>query len=302
MPGAGSGSLAFGKEGEFMNSLQGAPDYWGFGRNPTITDLSLDNQLQRLRAAGAVQSVESVKQNFEGAVNVEAVVSSDVHSDVEDLVFNDGGTGFTNGEPAYGRVFAGIDFIGGVAERALKGCIPVEYTLNYEQGGMLTYSLNMLYAGEDLNTEITPSSITEASEGTSVPWHGATLTIDSGTVADLQSAALSISEIARFTRGASPTPTGAVNGPCTTTLDATALFNGPTRTELAYGEADATSPQDAMTSVSGSLELADRNGTVSTYDLPNLKPDTASWNDVLSGDTNTTDQTTFNVDGEVTVS
>ena len=307
MTGAGAASLAFAHEQSFLGSLVDAdsdstPDYYAFGRNPSITDLSLENQAQRLRDAGMVQSVESVKQNFEGAINIEAVISSDVHAEVEKLVFNDGGSGFKFGRPSFGRIFAGIDYIDGTAERALKGCIPVEYSINYEEGGMTTFSLNLLFADEDLATSITPSSVTQVSDGTSVPDHGVTITIDGGSgVSKLQSATLSISDISRFHRGASPTPEDAVIGPCTTTLDVEAIFTGPSRTELAYGATGSTTPQDSMTAVAGSVALDVDGTTLSTYTLPKLKPDSHSWNDVISADTDTTDQTTFNVDGQVTV-
>lgn len=56
MTGAGSGELVGGIEGEFANSLidsdsNGTPDLFGFGRNPTIEELNLDNQLDRLRTS-----------------------------------------------------------------------------------------------------------------------------------------------------------------------------------------------------------------------------------------------------------
>jgi len=212
MTGAGSASLAFGKERSFKGSLidadsNGNPDYWQFGRNETLTDLSLDNQLQRLNEAGAVESVESVKQNFEGAVSVEAAISADTYGDVEDLVYNNGGTSFTNGRPASARIFAGVDYLDGTAERELIGCIPVDFTpVSYEQGGMATFSISFLYADETLATSITPSSVTSVSSGTSAPFHAITLDIDGTTVSKLQSATLSFGSLYRFERGPGPPP------------------------------------------------------------------------------------------------
>jgi len=302
--GGGAASLAFGKEQSFTGALSGPPDYWAFGRNPTLTDLSLENQLQRLDEADAVESVESVKTNFEGAVAVEAVVSADVHGDVHDLVFNDGGTAFTSGRPTTGRIYAGIDYLDGTAERELIGCIPVDYSVTYEQGAMTTYSLTMLYADEAEATSITPTSVTQASDGSSVPFHGTDLTIDSASVTKLQSTTLSISNIARFQRGGETAPVDAVIAAPETTLDMSAIFSGPEkRLDLAYGGGSVSEPQDQLSSVTGSLSLTSKGGTsVATYGLPKLKPDTYQWADLIDAETDLTEPTTFHVNGGVTVS
>ncbi|WP_135807360.1 hypothetical protein [Halorussus marinus] len=306
MTGAGSASLAFAKEETFADTLvdsdtDGNPEYYKFGRNPTLTELELANTLQRMREGDKVESVDSVAQNLEGAVSVEATVSADVHADVHDLVFNDGGTGFTSGRAASGRIYAGVDYLTGTAERELIGCIPLEYSVSYEQGGMVTYSLSMAYADENLATSITPSNITGPSDGGDVPFHGFTLTVDGATVAKLQSAELSISDIARYQWGADRNPVDAVIATPTTSLTVDAIFTGPDRTEIAYGAADATSPQDSLTSVSGSADLSAAGSSVTTYNLPKLKPDTHSWNDLITGDADASEDTEFHVNGGVTV-
>jgi hypothetical protein len=307
MTGAGSATLAFAKEETFADTLvdsdgDGNPEYFKFGRNPSVTELELANTLQRMREGDEVESVDSVAQNLEGAVSIEATVSKDVHDDVHDLVFNDGGTGFTSGRSASGRIYTGIDYLTGTAERELIGAIPLEYSVSYEQNEMVTYSLSMAYADEALNTSITPSSIAGPSDGNDVPFHGFTLTVDGATVTKLQSAELSISDIARFQWGADRNPVDAVISTPTTSLTVDATFTGPDRTEIAYGAADATSPQDSLSSVTGSANLSATGSSVATYDLPKMKPDTYSWNDLISGDTDTTDNTEFHVNGGVTVS
>jgi len=303
MTGAGSGSLAFGKEDSFKGSLSGAPDYWQFGRNETLTELSLDNQLQRLDEAGAVESVESVKQNFEGAVEVEAVISSDTFGDVEDLVFTDGGTAFQKGRPPSGRIFAGVDYLDGTAERELVGCIPVDFTpVSYDQGGMATFSVSFLYATENLGTSITPSNVTSVSSGTSAPFHAVDVQIDGATVTKLQSAEVSINSISRFQYGsAGPEPVDAVIDSPETELSTEAIFTGPSRLELALGGADATSPQTRVGSVSGQVAVTGDGTNASTYDLADITPATESWNNVIS-DEDTTESITFNSDGGVSVS
>lgn len=307
MTGGGSGSLAFGKETEFKGALEtdanDDPEYWQFGRDETITDLSLDNQLQRLEAADAVESVESVKQNFEGAVAVEAAISADTFNDVEDLVFNDGGAGFVAGRPNSAKIYAGVDYLDGTTERELVGCIPTDFTpVAYEQGGMATFSITFLYATENLDTTITPSNVNAVSSGTSAPFHAITVDIDGTTVSKLQSAEISISEISRFQYGqAGPEPVDAVIASPTTELSTDAIYSGPDRLELALGGANATSPQARVDAVSGTVDINVDGTAVSTYDLADLTPATETWSNVIATD-DTTEQVTFNSDGGVTVS
>lgn len=304
MTGAGSGELIFGHEGEFANSIvdsdsDGTPDLFAFGRNPSITELSLDNQLQELREGDAVWSQESVKQNFEGAIGVEATVSADVHDEVEKIVFNDAGTGMKAGLASSARVFVGAQYPTGKATEEYLGCIPIEYEVSYEQGGMVTYSLSMAYADQrpDPTTDLTTA--TRVSDGSSVPFHGFELQVDGTTVADLQSASLSLSDIARLQYGTSPTANRGVIANPSAELTANALFSTPDRLDMARGAADSA-PPDTLSSVTGTITLTADGTTVSTYNLSKLKPATHNWNQVLAPD-DTADETQFNVDGEVTV-
>jgi len=308
MVSAGAATVAFAKEQQPMGTLvdgdsDGTPEYWKFGRDPTINELDLQRELTRLTEGDEAEYVESVAGNLEGAFSVEAVVSSDVHGDVENLVFNNAdGTGFEPGRAASGRVFTGIDYLSGTAERELIGCIPLEYSLSYEQGETFTYSLSMAYADEKLSTSITPSSINSVSDGTSAMFHGVDLQIDGAAVSLLQSAELSITNISRFLRGASHIAEDAVLARPETELTVNSVLTGPSRTELAYGSVGATETAARMNNVSGSLGVSVDGTSVSTYNFSKLKPNNNSWNDVISdGDTDTADETTFHVNGSLAV-
>jgi hypothetical protein len=298
MTGAGSGSLAFAPEDSF-DTLPGTPSYYEFGRNTTVTELNLQNTLQRTRAVGQTESVESIAQRLEGAFAVEAVASADVHSNVHDIIFNDGGTGFTTGAAASARVYPGVDYLSGTAERELQACIPLEYSVTYEEGGLVRYALTMAYADEGLNTSLTPSSVTTVSEGTSAPFHGVGLTIDSAAQGQyLQNTTLSITGISRFRRGAQRAPVDAVAGPCNATLETTAIITGTDELELAYGAADATAPQDEVGGVSASLDIATASGTnIATYNMSGVTPNTHAWGDLISADNDTTDEIGWQVNG-----
>lgn len=307
MPGAGSGELIIGHEQDFMGSLvdadsDGTPELWGAGRNDTITELDLQNQLENLSQGDTVWDVESVKTNFEGAIGIEAEISADVHSDgVEPIVFNDAGTGITPGVASSARIFTGVQYPTGNAQRELLGCIPLTYEISYEQGSMVTYSLTMAYADEEPGGTVDLSTATRASDGSTVPFHGFQLDIDGTTLEDEQSVTLSISDIARLEYGSSPTANWGLIANPSATLDVTANFTEPSRLELARGSSTGAAA-DTLDSVPATMTLTSMGGvTVSTYNLEKLKPDSYSWSEVLSGET-TTDSTTFNVTGQDAVS
>jgi len=301
MTGAGSGSLAFGLEDSFLGSVTGGPDYYGFGRDPTLSEASIDNMLQRMPEAGSVWSVESVKDNFEGAVTVEAVVNADVFPSVEDIVFNgtngSGDKAIVAGRPQTATVFTGVDYLDGTTERALEGCIPQSFSIDYTQDGKVRYTLGMLYADESSNTSITPSSVTTASEGSHAAAQDFSLDISGTSIPKLQSATLSIDNIARFQRDGNPTPADVVVGRPQATLETTGIYSGPSRLERAYGSASATSPQDRLDGVAATVGIANDGTTISTYNLATVSPATYDWSDVIS-ESDTTEPITWNVDGE----
>lgn len=311
MTGGGTADLAFGFEGSFLGSVtdtgtDGNPDYYGFGRDPTLTEASLDNVLQRLNQGNATFSVESVNDNFEGAVTIEAVVSDAVFGEVEDLVFNgtdgSGDKTIVGGRPQSFKIYAGIDYLDGTTERVLEGAIVTDFEIRYQQDGKNRFTLTCLYADESSNTTITPSSVTTAADGDYSTAHDFDLSIDTVTVPKLQSATLSISNIARFQRDGNPTPADIVVAQPTASLETTGIYDGPTRLELALGASGATSTEDRVNSVGATLTLSSAATTISTYNLAKCTPGTYGWSDLISGDADLVENVSWNVDGEPAVS
>lgn len=302
MTGAGSATLAVATE----SSFRGGPDSNGFsafGRNPTVQTLSLDNQLTRLREAGVIESVKTIKGNFEGAFGVEATVNVATHDTIERWVFNDGGGGFTSGRATSAEVRAGVEYLDetGTGEdiRALQGAIPTDYEVVYQQGDLVRYSVSCLYADED-DSKGAPSSVTVPAGGGDAASHSFSLSIDGATVSKLQSTTLSFGSLYRFERGPGPTPVAAVLANPVTTLDAEAIYGGPGQLELAYGGA-VSSPQDRLDGVSAAVDITVDGTTVSTYTLPSVKPNNYEWSSLLEPDDDTTDPVTFLASGGVSV-
>jgi hypothetical protein len=197
-------------------------------------------------------------------------------------------------------VFAGVDYPTGSATEKYLGCTPTEFSIEYEQEGMATFTLSLLYADQEPDPTEDLTTATRVADDTSVPWHGMDYQVDGTTVQDLQSASLSISDIARLQYGASPTANRGVIAAPSATLDVEAIFTAETRLDLARG-ASSSAPPDRLSSVTGTLTLSDSNGTVSTYNLSGLKPDTWSWNQILATE-DTTDSVTFNITDDNAVS
>ncbi len=300
MTGAGSGEAIFGHEETFRGSLvdsdsDGTPDLYAPGRNASLTDLSLDRALERVRDPNAVEAVESIATQIEGAIEVEAAVTQSIQPAIEQWVFNDSGA-FATGRASTTGWYVGVDYLDGSAARQLSGVIPLEYRLSYTGEGLATYQVTAAYASEELDVSIPTTDITRPITGETVPFHGVDLSIDGATVAKLQSATLTITDISRFHRDAQPTPVDATIAAPTATLDVEAILTGTSRTELAYGGAGATTLQDAVDSVPGELTLSVAGSPISTYALDSLTPEGTSWENVLATD-DTTESQTFHVNG-----
>lgn len=300
----GAATVAFGKETSFMGALEdsdsdGNPEYYLPGRNLQIQTVELSNALRRMRTPDSAESVESIAGNLEGAFTAEWVLNADRVGDVHDIVFNDAGTGFTDGVAATSRWFTGIDYIGGTAERELIGVTPTEFRVEYTEGGMIRQSLTAVYGDEESNTSITPSNIQTAGDGQSVPSHGADLTVDTVSQTKLESATLSVSNIARFQRGASRTPLEAVIAAPEATLDVEAVFSEADQLELAYGGGGsaATTPQDSLAEASGTLSFDVDGATATTYNLSAMKADSYGWEDLVAADSDLSESVSLQVNG-----
>lgn len=295
MTGAGSGSLAFVKgTGNSLIDIPGAPTYYEPGRDPIITDLELDRAVERLRAPSQVFADTSVAQNLEGAFGVEFVMDSNRQSDVHDIVFTDpGGSPILQpGRAATSRWFVGVDYISATAERELRGCVPLDYTVTYTQGDTIRVQITMAYADEVTNTSITPTSISEA-DGSPASFHGADFTIDGTTQSKEQSVTLNVSNLSRFERGSDHIAVDAVVAGATVSLDLETILSETDQLELAYGGSTQTSTTADQTLVSGSCAYSADGTTITTYDLSGLAVDTHAWQDAIAADPSTTERLTM---------
>jgi|GEM_PF-2491566 len=304
MTGAGSPTVAVVKEDGFR-TLPGTPSYFLPGRNITFDEISLGNALQRMRSPTNEEAVDSIATNLEGALSASWVVSQDTHTNVRDLVFNDGGTGFTSGLANTSRWYLGLNYSTGGAvatvERELEGVIPLDYSIQYTQGGVIRASMTMGYAAEGNATSITPGTISGPTDGGDVPFHGANFSIDTSAQTKLQSATLSFSNLYRYHDGASRYPVDAVLAAPEVSLEATSTFSETDQLELAYGSSGATSTEDSLTNVAGEVSFDVDGSTVATYTLPKMKCDTHNWNSLVDAESDAAEQTSWHANGGISV-
>ena len=303
MSGSGSSTVAFGKESAFNDDPANITEYYLPGRNTTVEEVELQRALERLSDPDAVEAIESIAGRIEGALSASWAVSADIHEHVRDIVFNAGGTGFTHGQAATSAWFLGLDHVGGTVERVATGVTPTEYSLSYDgDSNTVTASLTALYAGETKNAAITPTNITGPTEASTVPFHGWSLDVDGTTISKLQSATLSISNIAQFITGPESRPVDAVIAQPETSLQFNAVVDGPDAIDRAYGGGgqSVSEVQDDVGAVPGTMTLSEAGGTVASYDLPRVEPDTYGWADLVGSEA-TTEDVTAHVNGGLTV-
>lgn len=297
MTGAGAATVAFVKADSFL-SIPGTPTYYRPGRDESITDLTLDRALERQRAPSKVFAETSTAENIEGAFAIDFSVDSDRLADVHDIVFTDPNSDpcLTPGRAASSRFYVGLDYLSGTAERVLKGCVPLDYSVSYSQGAPITVSVSFAYADEKRNTSVTPSSI-QGPTGSTAQFHSADLTLGGTVQSKEQSATLSISNISRFQRGSDAVPVDAVVGAAEADLELTTILTETDQHELAYGGSGQSSTTDTMDEVSGSFALSAAGSTITTYSLSAVKPATYGWSDVVSADADAAENINFHVNG-----
>lgn len=295
MTGAGSAEVAFAVEDTY-GSLPTDPTWYQPGIDVEVSTASLENALRRARHPDDPTPSGSVEGPFEGALSVSFTMTD---TNFHDLVFADGGTALPSSIMLAPTAtwYLSADTLSSTQERFLSGAAVESCVWNYNRTAeTVTVELIIIY-GDEPDGLSAPTSITQPSVSDAVPYHGTDFQLDGATVEDMQSLSLELSGLARFRRGQSRHPTDAVTGAIQPALSLQAILKDGTRTELGYGSAGATSPQDTIDKTPGTLTFDNSSGTVAQYNLSGLQPTTQDWADLTSSDTDITDPTDFHVAG-----
>lgn len=305
MTGAGAGELIAAKTDGFLGSLldddsDGNDDYFEPGVDPNLSEPpSLDRDTSQYRDPEEVFHDRSVAGNLEGSFGVDFVVEESRIDDVHDILFNAHSTSgdiLDPGVPATSRWYTGVDYISGVAERALLGCVPADVSIEYNQGEGTRYNVTFLYADEETNASFTPTNVKEAT-GETVQFHSTELSLDGTVQSKEQSATLTISDISRLQYGSGAVAEDATIADPTASLDMETILTEADQLELAYGGTEQTSTSDRMDAVDASLTLSAAGNTVADFSLSSLKPENYDWNAVIEAETDMTESYTMQVNG-----
>ena len=123
---------------------------------------------------------------------------------------------------------------------------------------------------------------------------GTGLTVDGTAQALLQSASLSLSNLASLRRGQDRKPYDAVTGAIEPSLSTDAIYTEKDQNTLAYGNTSGGNIE-IVGAVDGSLSFENGQGNSIEYALSGLQPNTYNWADLITADTNLTEPTDYHV-------
>lgn len=281
------------------------------GRDIQIDELRLTNNQQRMREEDQPEPVESVEGNFEGRLSLSWTMSSDTHDDVRDIIFNDGGTGFTDGEPAYSRWFVGTDYLdtsfgSNTVELELRSCIPLSYTITYEQEtNTVREQATFGFADLRKNTAFTASSITGPTAGSDAEFHGVSLTVNSSTVNRNQATTVEFPEpLARYHREEDRNPVAAVEAGPEPTLSSTVIYHTDDYLGLALSgdTAGSTQPQEQLGNTSGNIAFSAGGATINTYTFAGLSLEEWQGQDLANRDADFSGQALWHANDGISIS
>lgn len=281
------------------------------GRDITIDEFRITNNQQRMREEDEVEPVESVEGNFEGRLSLSWTMSSDTHDDVRDIIFNSGGTGFEDGEPAFSRWFIGTSYLdtsfaSNVVEAELRSCIPLSYNIVYEQEtNTVREQATFGFADLRKNTAFTASTITGPTAGSDAEFHGVSLTINGSTVNRNQGTTVDFPEaLSRYHREEDRNPVAAVEAGPEPTLSSTVIYHTDDYLGLALSgdTAGATQPQEQLGNTSGNIAFTAGGSSVATYTFADLSLEEWQGQDLPNKDADFTGQALWHANGGVSIS
>lgn len=294
MTGAGSATVLFTAENSYGDGPAADPTWYQPGIDVSVTDLSVQQGLERSRHPDDPTPAGSREGNFEGGLGVSFALTDD---NWHDLVFADGGTALPHSPMAApsSTWYTAVELPDGSTEpRTPTGAIVQDAAVNYEQGSDVTVELTLLYGDEPTDiAEPASADITTPSKADVFSWHGASFTVDGVSQALMSSATLSLSGLARFRRGQSRTPFDAVVDAIEPSFSTDAIFTE--RDQLALAAGSGSTIPDEVGAVPGSFVLENGQGTSIEYSLSGLQPTTYSWSDLVTPDTNLTEPADYHV-------
>ncbi|CAL92482.1 minor tail protein [Halorubrum virus BJ1] len=294
MTGAGSATVAYAVEDSY-GSLPTDPTWIQPGIDITVSDLSVDQALERSRHPDDPTPAGSREGNWEGALGLTWTLTD---AQFHDLVFADSGTDLPNSpmRAPSSTWYLATELPDGTTEsRTPTGAVVQDASVNYQQGDDVTVELTLLYGDEpDDVTAPTAGDIQQPSESDAYSWHGASFSVDTLSQPLMQSTTLSLSGLARFRRGQDRHPYDAVVDAIEPSFSTDATFTERDQLALAVDDVDSGSYEE-VGAVAGEFALENGAGDTITYTLSDLQPASYSWSDLVAPDTDLSEPVEYHV-------
>lgn len=290
-----TGVAAYTLEDSYGAGPADTPTWIQPGIDVTITDLSVDQALERSRQPGTPLPAGSRPGNFEGGLGVEFTLTD---ANWHDLVFADGGTALpTEGTraPSSAWYFAVTMPDGTTQARTPTGAIVTDAEVTYEQGGDVRVVLTLLYGDEpDTVTEPAEADIEVPTESQAYSFQGSSFSVDGLNQPLMSTATISLSGLARLRRGQGRHPYDAVTGAIEPSFSTDAVFTE--RDQLAQAVDDVvTSDIESIDKVLGTVTFENALGDTIEYALAGLQPTTYGWSDLIGADTDLSEAIEYHV-------
>lgn len=294
MTGAGSATVAYAVEDSY-GSLPTDPTWRQPGIDVTVSDLTVDQALERSRQPDDPTPVGSRARNWEGALGLSWTLTD---ANFHELVFADGSTDLPSGptRAPSSTWYLATELPDGTTEpRTPTGAIVQDASISYQQGDDVTVELTILYGDEpDDVTAPADADIKQPSEGDAYSWHGASFDVDGLNQPLMQSTTLSLSGLARFRRGQDRHPYDAVVDAIEPSFSTDAVFTERDQLALAVDDVDSNSYEE-VGAVTGEFALENGAGDTITYTLSDLQPTSYAWNDLVAPDADLTEPIDYHV-------
>lgn len=290
---AGNVDVAFRVEDAYLTP--GSGDWHQPGKNITISELDLDNQLEALRDPNNPVPVERLEGNFEGAFGISMTLAGDPTPPWHELVFDSGALPDSGGRATSAEWAIGLDFIGGTAERVAQGAVVTDVSLEWQNGQPWSVDLTILYGAEETNTAFTPTDVQTLGPEKTYNHAATDVDIDGTGVQGLSSLTISLSELARLRQGLGRHPYEATIGGINPTVSIQADFTdeSPSNLELAYG--GTSEPAENIDAAAIDVDLTNKDGDTLGYDIDAAKPATYGWEELVDPDADEQESITFDV-------
>ncbi|PHQ46358.1 hypothetical protein DJ68_07835 [Halorubrum sp. C3] len=291
MTGAGSATAAYTPEPDYGGGPGADPTWVQPGIDVVVSDLTVQQALERSRHPDSPLPAGSRPRDFEGGLGVEWTLTD---ANFHDLVFADGGTALPTSAmraPSATWYFATQMPDGSTEPRTPTGTIVTDAEISYERASDIRVSLTMLYGFEpDDVTAPAEADIQQPSEADAFSYHGTSLSVNTISQPLLQSATLSLTGLSRFRRGQGRHPYDAVTGAIEPSLSLQSTFTERDQLELA--RADGT-PIETIDKTDAVFAFENAAGETIEYTISDVQPTTYSWQDLVAADSDLNESVDF---------